>query len=275
MPNYVKNRIKLSGNKETIKVFVERFTTRYEDSHGEAIDGRLIYKSGDDKYGYLNSETNEFTDCDSKKHIGVPIGYTPCINKAWSRFPDFDKVIKMPVNLNIESDSWVMPMENQFSRNTIFRDHLDEIRSFCEKNPDRKEATHKNFIKGVENYLEYGFATWYNWCVQNWGTKWNASDCEKTDTNTYEFITAWSGVASLIQQMSVDFPEVKIHYEYSSEDTGNCCGVGTFYNNSDDFRELQNQSKEAYEVAFMFDPQSRQDYKLVGDRYIYTEEDEH
>lgn len=25
----------------------------------------------------------------------------------------------------------------------------------------------------VEDYQKYGYTTWYDWCIVNWGTKWN------------------------------------------------------------------------------------------------------
>ena len=40
-----------------------------------------------------------------------------------------------------------------------------------------------------EEYLENG--KWYDWRVENWGTKWNCSDVS-INGNSIEFLTAWS-----------------------------------------------------------------------------------
>jgi len=46
------------------------------------------------------------------------------------------------------------------------------------------------------NMKEYGAIDWYNWCIANWGTKWDASsvDIKRIDDTTVEltFDTAWS-----------------------------------------------------------------------------------
>ena len=41
---------------------------------------------------------------------------------------------------------------------------------------------------------KYGFDNWYDWCIENWDTKWNATDVEMEDEDdrvTYQFLTAW------------------------------------------------------------------------------------
>jgi len=140
-------------------------------------------------------------------------------------FIDFGKITPMPESLNISSDNWVAPLENQLFANTKMKAHIDEIKEFCEKNPNRKERTINNFIAGIKNYIEYGHATWYNWAVANWGTKWNAYQQEKPESNVIMFETAWAGVPDLIDKLSTKFPEVSFTYkligdayEYIDED---------------------------------------------------------
>lgn len=46
------------------------------------------------------------------------------------------------------------------------------------------------------NAEKYGYYTWYDWCIGNWGTKWDLCDCTATRNNsnniTLSFDTAWS-----------------------------------------------------------------------------------
>lgn len=69
-------------------------------------------------------------------------------------------------------------------------------------------------ISVIENipYLD-----WYNWQIDNWGTKWNS--CEATwEDNVVWFETAWSFPAPVIEALSKKFPKTKIYFKYSDED---------------------------------------------------------
>ena len=127
------------------------------------------------------------------------------------------------------------------------------------------------FIQGIKNYREYGNVSWYDWSIKHWGTKWNSSECEQIDENTFEFQTAWSGVPELIDKMSVQFPTVKIWYEWSDEDTGCNCGRGEYQGIKSDVIRLVNQSKEAYELCFKLWPHKKENYQLVGETYEYID----
>jgi hypothetical protein len=56
----------------------------------------------------------------------------------------------------------------------------------------------------------------YDWCIQNWGTKWNFCDVDLNETNPkelkYSFQTAWSVPQPILFMMSKLFPKLEIHY---------------------------------------------------------------
>ena len=57
----------------------------------------------------------------------------------------------------------------------------------------------------------------YEWCVANWGTKWNASSPVVRITKTgatYRFSTAWSPPTPIIIMMSEMFPRLKFTLKY-------------------------------------------------------------
>lgn len=76
-------------------------------------------------------------------------------------------------------------------------------------------------------------ADWYEWRVENWGTKWNASDVmflndgewsEKYDDTCWEggdlvinFQTAWSPPVPVLSQLSKDNPKVTITHKFTEE----------------------------------------------------------
>ena len=65
---------------------------------------------------------------------------------------------------------------------------------------------------------KYGAVGWHDWCVQNWGTKWDADDAKITSEEdfsvVYEFNTAWSPPAPLVFKIRSRFPKLKISAFY-------------------------------------------------------------
>jgi len=62
---------------------------------------------------------------------------------------------------------------------------------------------------------EYGFDNWYDWSVENWGTKWGTYDDEFTDSDhTYRYTTAWCPLApELIDLLAKYIPDFTYHWE--------------------------------------------------------------
>ena len=273
MPNYIKNRIELTGAEDRVNAFIERFSTTYKEEQHKSFDDNDTYTNENGGYGWLNTKTNVFARRDMEDVIGVPFNFKPYMVAAWTRFPDFEKIIPMPKSLNIHSDGWLMPLENQFSSHKEMKQHVDELKKHCKEYPKQATETIENFISGIKNYIEYGHPSWYGWSIENWGAKWNSSECEKISDTIFDFVTANSGVPKLIEKMSLKFADVKINYEYADEDTGCNCGVGTYFNGENVFGKLENSSIEAYELAFKLRPGIKENYRLVDGKYEYVDED--
>ena len=56
----------------------------------------------------------------------------------------------------------------------------------------------------IDNILEYGDDTWYDWSCRHWGTKWNPSEARIFD-DEIEFETAWSAPFQLLKNFLVNF----------------------------------------------------------------------
>lgn len=60
----------------------------------------------------------------------------------------------------------------------------------------------------AENIKEHGSKDWYDWCCDNWGTKWNAFDVEVEDIDEendicwFKFTTAWCPPEGWIKELS-------------------------------------------------------------------------
>lgn len=278
MPNHVKNRITIKADSNTAKEIAEQFSTHYPKKPSKAYNGDLIYNQTGVKYsyGWLNEETNVFTRCDKADVIGVPKGYAQKFDEAWTRFPDFEKVSPYPEGFkDTVSNGELMPLGNQFSSHTKFKDHLDDMhKRFIKHDSDEgKEAMITNITDGVENYLRFGHATWYGFNVANWGTKWNAYTCEKEADNVYTFETAWSAVPELVRIMSEQHPTCEFIYEYADENTGANAGAYIFNGGVAQGGKFENQSIAAYNMAFELSPEYKDDYKLVDGKYEWIDEE--
>ncbi len=105
--------------------------------------------------------------------------------------------------------------------------------SKCKKKfkKDKQEDNYKKFrsLKGlgkqyIDNIMQYGFAQWYDWRNENWGTKWNVNDqCdviidESTDTFEIIFNTAWSIPSGIFQKFFDYCEDGEFNWVYEDED---------------------------------------------------------
>lgn len=278
MPNHIKNRLEMIGNESDVQSAIEKFSTYYPSEPDKSHDGNLIYRGpGEYEYGWWDESTKKFTRRNMEPVDSIPEGFTQKFTEAWTRFPDFDKVIHMPESLQITSGSLGdMAHELLFGgvAGKFSMGIAENQKRFKEMSPQHQREAVDLAIKYQDNIEKYGHATWYDWSIENWGTKWNCYSCEKIADNIFDFETAWSGVPNMIAKISNQFPSIKLIYKYSDEDTGSNCGIGTFVNGeSSDFAELKNQSKEAYDLAFELRPDRKENYKLVGSSYEYSEQE--
>lgn len=56
----------------------------------------------------------------------------------------------------------------------------------------------------------------YNWCIENWGTKWNAYGVNLKEKDSWKMVfhlqTAWSIPEPILNKLFELFPEVEINY---------------------------------------------------------------
>lgn len=124
---------------------------------------------------------------------------------------------------------------------------------------------------------KFGHADWYNWQLENWGTKWNAYEVFVGD-DYIEFQTAWATPYEIFVKLSEIFPDVLFNIRYSDEDFG--YNVGEFdLLNGDEVNSIvvDGGSEEAYLLAI--DIQyggSVRDYLDCNDDIFidYTEDDD-
>ena len=164
---------------------------------------------------------------------------------------DFNKIIPMPKSLEIEAGfqedlvSLYMTYINPQVFHQGIQNHQDEL-PIIKQNPflpryrddlskEEIEKMLKRFSSYSEeqcleigkqyydNYLQHGATSWYHWCIDNWGTKWNACDPYKASENIIVFDTAWNHPEPIIQKISELFDvNVKLAYADENFNGGNC-----------------------------------------------------
>lgn len=97
---------------------------------------------------------------------------------------------------------------------------------------------------------EFGADNWYNWHIENWGTKWNAYSQYTSGDNVISFDTAWSTPSELISHLSVKYPELTFRVDYADEDFGHNVGTYAFQNGEVIDQDIpEGGSIEAYRMA--------------------------
>ena len=88
------------------------------------------------------------------------------------------------------------------------------------------DPEYQELLKKYEaNKAEYGHTTWYDWCINNWSTKWSPR-IEEWTINDYPngseiyayYETAWSPADGLICEVSKQFPTLL--FTVSSDEEG-------------------------------------------------------
>lgn len=98
---------------------------------------------------------------------------------------------------------------------------------------------------------ETGHESWYEWCNEKWGTKWNAYSCtvveHKEGASAFKFETAWSPPIPVFKELAKRWPG--LIFDILSYDEGdNFACVGQF-NGRNDYRKVA-VSPELYERAY-------------------------
>lgn len=102
-----------------------------------------------------------------------------------------------------------------------------------------EEKQKENERKEKANIKKYGFENWYDWCLANWGTKWDIDTLRSNnDYNTcFEecFMSAWSPPIAFYEYLSSLGYKVKASYFESG--MGFCGNWSSEY--GDDFYQIE------------------------------------
>ena len=93
----------------------------------------------------------------------------------------------------------------------------------------------KGLIQNLKAFEQTGYYEWHKWCCDNWGVKWEASNCKISNDSpednsvTFAFDTPWDCPEHFVRELSKLYPastfemvtgsiENNWHYEFTCED---------------------------------------------------------
>ena len=263
MPNYVANQVYFNGDIKDITALSEEIFKKGEEGELTFSFNTLlpmpkslnVASTSDIKYyvkAYLNSlprdESENFKEQLKKiyKDKGSVFGYMSYYDE-----------LKLN-DCTIEEDA--------ISRlNSAFKEE------YADFNVNAIEEVGKIYL---ENILYYHTSDWYDWCVENWGTKWDAVEVHFSYGNTgIYFETAWSPpipifkkLAEIAKKHNVDFYVI-----WADEDVGEAPGkLSSAKISENDIYEPISDS-ELY--GGYFEPGSSMALKIYCEAWGYDPED--
>ena len=151
------------------------------------------------------------------------------------------------------------------------KDKIDELEAELQKGNDAHILQH--LCPGPEEW-DYG------WCVENWGTKWEANiiGWERTSDNTINvaFETAWSPPIALYEFLESEEWQVKAYYYEPG-----MCFAGIYEDGSDDCfdysglsaEEIREQLPEELDDMYCISEQQEEWDAEMADEEDYTEDE--
>ena len=244
MPNWVENKLSYNGNEAEIKEMLKKI--RYDNATIGTIDFNII----------IPMPKSLDIECGSRTDKGIEMVKNYLEN--------------LPAELKGKEGTYEEVLEDLHNHSADISD-------------DEEKKIWDIGITAVDNLYKYNAPTWYEWCNDNWNTKWNACGYdENTDYSDSDFIwfqTAWSTPIPVIKKLSEMYPNIELTLEFADEDLGQNCGEMKF-KDGDIFEEYIPQTgKEAIEFAAKVWEYDLSDFQLhlnaTGTDYIYTGESDY
>ena len=248
MPNWCGNYLIVKGDKKQIKAFKEK-------SMGlaslEEIKNRFkneVEKLYNDEVTNVDKEAfrNRIADYLKFKQM-TPVEYY--IHKKYIEYEgkykikgtdlSFNETYPRPKSLDITSGTSTSNGK-AIILSREFNDHseIDKILEYKWENNRKVMKTREEVIEylindrftnleegkqAIENKKKYGFETWYEWNIANWGTKWDVKAQLTEDTETlleYSFDSAWSPPVEWLEKVSEFYPDLHFTLRYSESGCG-------------------------------------------------------
>lgn len=188
---------------------------------------------------------------------------------------DFNNIIPMPSELKSTISPPRIVTQAEYERELI------NIEFRRNANPKDWNLNHPITQEMHDDYIKrFGHADWYGWKCENWGTKWGSYDCTVSEitptgmgtaTVTFQFDTAWSTPIPIFERLTNMFPNVIIKLTWADEDVSYNTGTAEWFADTEiNSHQPEGGSLDAYDIYFELHEGTKEDYKLIDGKYVYT-----
>ena len=210
---------------------------------------------------------------------------------------DFNKIIPMPKSLDIEESTRtdrglkayrdfidVYTLAGTMNMEKLRNIPVESEEIFLRQRTDIKRDEWELGKTAWHNIRQYGAPTWYDWAINNWGTKWNAygygeDAIDYHDGDMLYFQTAWAAPHPVLEKLSKMFPDIELEHEWADEDIGQNCGRYSYQNGERIEEYFPENQKDAIEFACRIWDYDPLDLDLClnadGTKYICVENEEY
>ena len=109
-------------------------------------------------------------------------------------------------------------------------------------------------LRSKNNLDNFGYANWYDWCIDNWGTKWNSCDIEigLGDSTEVSFSTAWSCPCLILEKFAEICEQNNVTFDglYADENTGYNTGKFDSGTGITPFKDMSPEALNAYATCW-------------------------
>lgn len=206
---------------------------------------------------------------------------------------DFNKIIPMPAELDIEAGSQTdrgLRAYRDFISECMLEDRVTDAEKlalsaereerYLKAHPDIDEIDWRLGKAAYRNIRQYGSPTWYEWSIKNWGTMWNAYQCSYDESDCkLTFFTARSAPHPVISAISAMYPDLHFVHAWADTEIGQSCGRYEYYGGerTDEYFPLSEKSRIEFTAEIMkSSPENHGLYlNAAGTEYIQIEQGEY
>ena len=125
------------------------------------------------------------------------------------------------VTFSHESPAEIQRLVTAYNENRLFQEFFPCPPELSEETPVGDDFVKRDEERQAANLEKYGFASWYEWKVSNWGTKWEVDSVDEVEiaegatSVTVYFDSAWSPPIGFYTKMYEDagFGVIAYYYE--------------------------------------------------------------
>jgi hypothetical protein len=147
---------------------------------------------------------------------------------------DFSLNSFLPIPSELKNTTSPVHIMSQSEIDDMWTEWRKKKESKCDTGPMGLHSYEKDAPFGLgitqETYYtlvkKYGVSNWYDWCLINWGTKWDCYNVgewgvdSETSAATIYYETAWSQITIFWQTISQKYPDCEFRHEFADEGGG-------------------------------------------------------